>query len=88
MSAEKRIYSDKVDVNGDSVRDFYNKRAAAYAAGQKNSNTVVLLGDNHPDYADKWNEYEKKTILPHLNLDKSKKVLDIGCGGDDGLRSE
>ena len=80
MSNEKRIYADKVNVSGDSIRDFYDKRAAAYVAGEKSSNTVVLLGDNNPDYADKWNEFEKKTILPRLNIDKDKNVLDIGCG--------
>lgn len=80
MSNEKRIYADKVNVSGDSIRDFYDKRAAAYVAGEKSSNTVVLLGDNNPDYADKWNEFEKKTILPRLNIGKDKNVLDIGCG--------
>lgn len=80
MGDKTRVYSDKVDVSGDSIRDFYDKRATAYKAGEKSSNTVVLLGDNNPDYADKWNEFEKKTILPRLNLTKGRNVLDIGCG--------
>lgn len=80
MTDETRVYSEKIDVSGDSIREFYNKRAKAFDDGKKTANTTVLLGDNNPEYAEKWNEFEKKKILPSLKLDKSKKVLDIGCG--------
>ena len=46
----------------------------------KTRNTTVLLGDENAAYADNWNEYEKKVILPFLNIKKTDMVLDIGCG--------
>ena len=80
MAEETRIYSDKVNVSGDSIREFYDNRARAFESGEKSSNTTVLLGDNNPEYADKWNDFEKKKIMPSLKLNKNKNVLDIGCG--------
>lgn len=80
MSNEKRVYSEKVDISEENIKEFYNKRVKDFLAGKKSSNTTVLLGDNNPEYAEKWNDFEKKKILPSLSLDKNKKVLDIGCG--------
>lgn len=80
IESRKRIYTDKVDINSDSIRDFYDRRAMAFLSGTKSSNTTVLLGDNNPEYADKWDEFEKNIILPRLKLDQEKNVLDIGCG--------
>lgn len=80
LKSRKRIYADAVDISGEDIRDFYNKRAAAFLSGTKSGNTAVLLGDNNPEYADKWDEFEKNAILPRLRLSTSKNVLDIGCG--------
>ena len=77
---EKRIYSEVFDVNEKSVSAFFDKRAKDFDSGIKNDNTAVLFGDSKPGYADKWDEFEKNKILPSLRLDKSKNVIDIGCG--------
>ena len=75
-----RIYNDKVDVNNDNIREFYNKRAQKFIKGEKNQYTSVLLGDNNPEYAKKWDEFEKNYVGKYLNLGTDKKFLDIGCG--------
>ena len=38
-----RIYNDKVDVNNDNIREFYNKRAQKFIKGEKNQYTSCLL---------------------------------------------
>ena len=60
-----RIYNDKVDVNNDNIREFYNKRAQKFIKGEKNQYTSVLLGDNNPEYAKKWDEL-KRTMLENI----------------------
>ncbi len=74
-----RIYGEKADINKEHTIDFYDQRA-------KNMNnmdcpyTSVLLGDQNPEHAAKWNLYEKDFILPQLNIQNDSCVLDIGCG--------
>lgn len=75
-----RIYNDKVDINNDNIREFYNKRAQKFIKGKKNQYTTVLLGDNNPEYAKKWDEFEKNYIGKYLNFGTDKRFLDIGCG--------
>ena len=75
-----RIYNDKVDINNDNIREFYNKRAQKFVKGKKNQYTSVLLGDNNPEYAKKWDEFEKNYIGKYLNSGTDKRFLDIGCG--------
>lgn len=38
------------------------------------------MGDQDPEYAVKWDEYEKGFVLPKLMLNRNKVVLDLGCG--------
>lgn len=78
--SEKRIYSKKVDLSAENIKEFYDKRAGKYMAGKNSRCTTVLLGDNHPEYAEAWNEFEKKSILPYLNVNNEHRILDIGCG--------
>lgn len=80
MKDSNRIYSEKVDVNHSDIQEFYNKRARMFMNGEKNGYTTVLLGDSNPDYAKKWDGFEKEYIMKYLNIQKDKKVLDIGCG--------
>ena len=42
--------------------------------------TAVLLGDQDPNMAQQWNVFEKKVVLPQLEIDHNSKILDIGCG--------
>lgn len=39
-----------------------------------------MLGDQNPDYARQWNEFEKNMILPKLELSETSSFIDIGCG--------
>ena len=78
--SESRIYSKKVDLTASNVKEFYDKRASEYVKGGVKRYTTVLLGDNHPGYAEAWDEFEKKYILPYLNVGEKHKILDIGCG--------
>lgn len=74
-----RIYSTKVNINTDEVKTFYNKRAKR-AEEMDCPYTAVLLGDQDPGHAAKWNEFEKQYILPELMVNEKSAVLDIGCG--------
>lgn len=77
---DKRIYVEKIDVQTENIKRFYDKRAAKYLAGDKTRNTTVLLGDKNPSYADNWNRFEKDFVLPYLNTGNECSILDIGCG--------
>ncbi len=80
MDNQNRIYSRKVDVSGSNIQEFYDRRAKKYLNGEKSQYTTVLLGDNNPDYAKKWHEFEKDYVLNFLNVKETHSVLDIGCG--------
>lgn len=71
---QKRIYGQKVSINTEQVRDFYDKRAAAGANGS------VLLGNQDPKYIDQRMAYDRDYVLPMLNVNAETRVLDIGCG--------
>lgn len=79
MENEKRIYGDKFEINTLKTKELYNERADRLSQ-MKSPYTSVLLGDQNPDYADKWDTEEKKKILPLLDVKKTSSVLDLGCG--------
>ncbi len=74
-----RIYGQKITINPDNTRNFYNNRAKAIK-DMDNPYVSVLLGDQNPEYALAWNTFEKENILPKMNIDNTCNVLDIGCG--------
>ena len=76
---KSRVYRDRIEINSDNTRTFYDQRAKSIKNRQQEY-TTVLLGDQDPDYAVKWNEYEKGFILPKLNITEQSRVLDLGCG--------
>ena len=76
MENNKRIYGTVSDINGASVQKLFDERAKE----KKEGYISVLLGDQNPDYARQWDEFEKKTILPKLNLTGDNSFIDIGCG--------
>lgn len=78
-STSKRIYSKKVEISVESTRNFYDNRARGIES-MENPYMAVLLGDQAPDHALKWNQFEKEWILPQLCIDRESTVLDIGCG--------
>ena len=76
MEGEKRIYGKVSDIDGHSVQKLFDERARNQSGGY----VSVLLGDQNPDYAHFWDEFEKKTILPKLELSKKNSFIDVGCG--------
>lgn len=81
MNEGNRIYGKQVNLKaGEDIRDFFDKRAENYMKGKKNRYTTVLLGDENPEYAGMWNQYEMNFILPYLKVGNEHRVLDIGCG--------
>lgn len=76
---ERRIYGTKVNIDTEKTRNLYNERGKKINS-MKSMYTAVLLGDQNPEYADKWDEIEKREVLPYLNLTAEDSVLDLGCG--------
>lgn len=76
---EHRIYNEKADINKSNTREFYDNRARKIH-DMNCPYTSVLLGDQNPENAAKWNMYERENILPKLKITKNSNVLDIGCG--------
>lgn len=74
-----RIYGEKHNICYENTHNFYNERA-------KKINemvcpyTAVLLADQKPEVAEQWDIYEKKEMLPRIDINAQSKVLDIGCG--------
>lgn len=78
MKNEHRIYGKNTDIDTSAVQEWFNCRAKSM--GKNNPYTTVLFGDQNPDYARKWDDFEKKHIMPKLKLDGNCSILDIGCG--------
>lgn len=74
-----RIYGQKISINTDNTRNFYDTRAKAIK-NMDNPYVSVLLGDQNPEYALAWDTFEKENILPKMDIDETCHVLDIGCG--------
>lgn len=73
-----RIKGMVVQIDTGSVNDFFKNRADRYSSD--NPLKSVLYQDNNPQIAIDRDVKEKEKLLPLLNLTKSTKVLDIGCG--------
>lgn len=78
-SMSKRIYTEKVEISAEDTRSFYDSRAKAMEH-MANPYMAVLLGDQNPDHAVKWNQFERDFILPQLHVGPETSVLDVGCG--------
>ena len=74
----KRVKGTIITIDNSSVNDFFKDRASKY--NQNNPLKAVLYQDNNPQIAIDRDLKEKEKLLPLLNLTKSTKVLDIGCG--------
>ena len=73
---ENRIYGRKVPINSESVRAFYDKRAADTGVDRVGA---VLLGNQDPKFLNQRNDYDRENVLPLLNIGHETLVLDIGC---------
>lgn len=72
-----RIYGEKVKISADDMQSFWCKRASMYS--EKGSSTVIL-GDQNTQRAQMENEFDQEHIMPQLNITKTSRVLDVGCG--------
>lgn len=74
---ENRIYGRKVPISSESVRAFFDKRAAQAGVSGLGA---VLLGNQDPKFLNQRNDYDRENILPLLNIGPETRVLDLGCG--------
>ena len=77
MNNEQRIKTNKIAIDEDDVKLFFNNRV--------NKNLPYLINytnyqDKHPELALERDRYEKDRIMPFLNLQSESRVLDVGCG--------
>lgn len=75
---DTRLYGEKVSINDNTIKEFWNKRAEKYS--DEDPYKSIKCNDKNKHYVDMCDEYEKSVILPYLGIDHTTKVLDIGCG--------
>jgi len=75
MNDSMRNYGDKVDINPQAVKDFYDKRF-----NPERPLGSVMLSDDEAMLRQR-DENEKQRIMPLFHLDaETTSLLDIGCG--------
>lgn len=77
MNNEQRIKTNKIAIDEDDVKSFFNNRV------KKNLPYLINYTnyqDKHPEMALERDKYEKTRIMPFLNLQSESRVMDIGCG--------
>jgi SAM-dependent methyltransferase len=80
-----RIHGDRVDIDYDATRAFFDERASR--AARPDDLTTVLYQDSHPEIAAARHQFELAQIAPHLGLELRPRVFDIGCGNGRWARS-
>lgn len=75
----KRIYEDKINIDLNSIKEFYKNRAITKVNIDIDS-PVVLCGDKNKDNIKEWTDFEVKNRLDLLQLTKNEDVLEVGCG--------
>lgn len=75
---DTRIYGKEIDITEEEVKTFYNERAKMAKAG--NGKAAVLLGRQDPESLLEREQYDRKYILPMLDVGPETRVLDLGCG--------
>lgn len=73
---KRRIYGDKVSIDKDKVKDFYNRQVSASATKAG----AVFLGSQDPGILEQKNAWCRDYIFPMLDVNGSTRVLDLGCG--------
>ena len=73
-----RVKVIKTDIDYNTTKDFFRKRAKKY--NDMNPYSVTMYQDNNPELVHKRNKLEKEKLIRYLNLDKNSKVLDLACG--------
>lgn len=75
----KRIYTQKISIDPESLKEFYKKRAREKSSIDVDA-PVVLVGDKDKSKIEEWTRYERVRWLPELHLDENSVVLEVGCG--------
>ncbi len=73
---KRRIYGEKVAIDTDKVRGFYNRQVAA--SGFRMGS--VFLGNQSSEILEQKNSYCRDYIFPMLDVRNHTRVLDLGCG--------
>lgn len=73
-----RVLGAAQDIDYDATRSFFEGRARR--AANQPALTAVLYQDGNPDLARQRDEMERDMVLDWLPLDRSPRVLDVGCG--------
>lgn len=73
-----RIKREKVDIDYDKTKVFFEARGEKY--NEEYPYVTTMYQDRHPQLTDERNREETAKILPLLQLDKTSRILDLGCG--------
>jgi cyclopropane fatty-acyl-phospholipid synthase-like methyltransferase len=71
-----RLYNQKVDIDHDKIKSFFDKRAKNVDKDSILSSTMFT----QEEIAQKRDLIEKKIFLENINVKDKFKILDIGCG--------
>jgi predicted TPR repeat methyltransferase len=69
-----RLYGEKENINVDSVKDFFDKRAE-----KKVDNLMIITSFQEDENLNKRQEEESEILLDNIEF-KDKKIIEIGCG--------
>lgn len=69
-----RLYGEKEEINGESVKKFFDKRAK-----KKFNNSLTITAFQEKEIVDKRQKEDFDVVLKNVDF-KDKKILEIGCG--------
>jgi len=69
---------EKPTIRSDDVASFFEERARRIS--RLGPLRAVLYQDHHPDLAERRDEAERQALGPLLALERTSRLLDIGCG--------
>lgn len=73
---QTRVYTDKINIDNNSTREFWQKRA-----NNINDLQTVLLGSDGTGLEQNTrNEYEKRIVEKIIDKIHPPRILDVGCG--------
>lgn len=73
---QTRVYTDKINIDNNSTKEFWQKRANNI----NNLQTVLLGSDNTGSEQNIRNENEKRIVEKIVEKIQNPGILDIGCG--------
>lgn len=73
-----RVTEQKVDIEYDQTKHFFQRRAEKFK--ESNPYSVTMYQDNNKELVEERNRKEVERLYPFLNLSPVSTVLDIACG--------